>query len=229
MPFHFPDPLYPIVDVVPGRDALGLAAAILAGGAKFIQLRAKELPSGEFATLARTVKALTDAAGAQLIINDRADVARLCDAAGVHLGQDDLPPAAARMQLGPDRRIGFSTHNLEQVDTALRADAIDYLAFGPILATPSKRNADPVQGLAALRAVRARCPLPLVAIGGIDASTIAEVLGAGADAVAVIGAIAATPDPQRATRELLAVAREAIARRPTARADSTARRSPPRS
>ncbi len=229
MPFRFPDPLYPIVDAVHGRDAVGLAAAILAGGATFIQLRAKNLPSGEFAAMARAVKALTDAAGARLIINDRSDIARLCDAAGVHLGQDDLPPAAARLQLGPDRRIGFSTHNLEQVDAALRAHAIDYLAFGPIFATPSKRDADPVQGLAALREVRARCPLPLVAIGGIDASTIAEVLGTGADAVAMIGAIAGTADPQRATRALLAAAREAVTHRQTVRADSTARRSPPRS
>ena len=228
MPFRFPDPLYPIVDAVPGRDAVGLAAAVLAGGATFIQLRAKDLPSGEFAAVARAVRALTDAAGAQLIINDRSDIARLCDAAGVHLGQDDLPPAAARTQLGPDRWIGFSTHNLVQVDAALHAEAIDYLAFGPIFATPSKRDADPVQGLAALRAVRARCPLPLVAIGGIDAATIADVLGAGADAVAVIGAICGAADPQRATRELLATAREAVARRQTTRA-STARRSPPRS
>jgi thiamine-phosphate pyrophosphorylase len=224
-PFRFPDPLFPIVDAVPGRDAVGLAAAVLAGGATLIQLRGKDLSTGEFATLARAVKARADAARAELIINDRSDIARLCDAGGVHLGQEDLPPAAVRAQLGRGRHIGFSTHTVEQVDAALRAGAIDYLAFGPIFPTQSKRDPDPPQGLAVLRLVRARCRLPLVAIGGIDAATIADVLDAGADAVAVIGAICSAPDPQRATRELLAAARAAVATRPR----PTARRSPPRS
>ena len=215
MPFAFPDPLYPIADAAPGRDLIALAEAILAGGAKLLQLRAKHAPSGEMVRLARAVKARTDAAGALLIINDRADVAQLVGADGVHLGQDDLPPAAARTLLGPDSIIGVSTHSIDQVDAALRAGNVDYVAFGPIFTTASKRNPDPVQGLAALAAVRARCSLPLVAIGGIDASSIAAVIATGADAAAVIGAIAGVPDPAQATREMLALA--------------TARRSPPRS
>jgi len=206
----FPQPLYPIADAVPGRDVVGLAAAILAGGARVVQLRAKDAATGELVALARAVKIHADAVGARLIINDRADVARVVDAAGVHLGQDDLPPAAARALLGPDKIVGFSTHTLAQVDEALRAGHFDYLAFGPIFATASKRNPDPVQGVAALRDVRRRCPLPLVAIGGIDASTIGDVIAAGADAAALIGAIAGAHDPALATRDLLAAAQQTV-------------------
>ena len=202
MAFAFSDPLYPIADAAGGRDAVALAEAILAGGAALLQLRAKDAATAELVALARAIKARTDAAGARLIINDRADVARLVGAAGVHLGQDDLPPAAARAILGPAAVIGFSTHSLDQVAAALRDGAIDYLAFGPIYPTTSKRGADPAQGLVALSAVRALCALPLVAIGGIDASTVADVLAAGADAVAVIGAVAGAADPAAALRAL---------------------------
>src|SRR5262252_745054 len=135
MAFAFPDPLYPIADTAPGRDVVAVAAAILAGGARLLQLRAKDASTGELVEVARAVKRHSDAAGALLIINDRADVAKLVDASGVHLGQDDLPPAAARALLGPDKLIGFSTHSLEQVEAALRAASIDYLAFGPVFAT----------------------------------------------------------------------------------------------
>lgn len=207
MPFRFPSPVYPIADAGDGRDTPALVAALLAGGARLLQLRAKALPTGAFVALARAVKTATDRAGALLIINDRADIARLIDAAGVHLGQDDLPPADARAILGPDKVIGFSTHNLDQVDAGLRAGAIDYLAFGPIFATHSKRDPDPVQGLDALRAARARCPLPLVAIGGIDAATVPAVRAAGADAVAIIGALTGAADPAAALLTLLAAAR----------------------
>jgi thiamine-phosphate pyrophosphorylase len=207
MPFRFPAPLYPIADAAACRDVLALAKAILAGGAPLLQLRAKEVPTGELVALARAVKGCADRTGALLIINDRADVAQLVGAAGVHVGQDDLSPTAARAILGPDKIIGLSTHNLDQVDAAVRAGGIDYLAFGPIFTTVNKRDPDPVQGPAGLAAVRARCRLPLVAIGGISAATVAAVLATGADAAAVIGAIAGTDDAERATRELLAAAR----------------------
>jgi thiamine-phosphate pyrophosphorylase len=206
MAFTFSDPLYPIADAVPGRDVLALVDAMLAAGVRLLQLRAKDTPTGELVELARAVKSRTDRLGARLIINDRADVARLIGAAGVHLGQDDLPPAAARAMLGADAIIGFSTHNQAQLEAAC-AGGIDYVAFGPIFATASKQNPDPVQGIAALAAARARCALPLVAIGGIGAATIAQVLAAGADAVAVIGAINNAPDPHAATRVLLDAAR----------------------
>lgn len=227
MPFSFPEPLYPIADADATSDVVALADAILAGGARLLQLRVKSAPTGLFVALAGAVKARTDRAGARLIVNDRADVAQLVGAAGVHLGQDDLPPAAARAMLGADAIIGFSTHDLAQVDAALRAGAIDYLAFGPIFATASKRDPDPVQGVARLAAVRARCPLPLVAIGGIGARNLADVIAHGADAVAVIGALAGAPDPARATAALLAIARAAAAAHDGGA--FTARRSRPRS
>ncbi len=209
MPFRFPDPLYPIIDPAghPERTHVALAEALLAAGIRFLQLRAKHTASGAFAALARAVKERTDRAGAALIINDRADIARLVDAAGVHLGQDDLPPAEARAILGPDKVIGFSTHSAAQADAAVRAGGIDYLAFGPVFPTRSKDNPDPVQDLDGLRAVRRRCPLPLVAIGGITTETVAAVLAIGADAVALIGAIAHAADPAAATRALLAQSR----------------------
>jgi thiamine-phosphate pyrophosphorylase len=202
--FAFPSPLYPIVDAAPGRDAVALARAMLGAGARLIQLRAKTLATGALVALARAIKAEADRSTALLIINDRADVARLVGAAGVHLGQDDLSPADARELLGTEAIIGYSTHTLAQVDAAVRAGGFDYLAFGPIFATASKRDADPVQGVAALPTVRTRCPCPLVAIGGIDAASAPAVRAAGADAVAVIGAICAAADPAAATRELLA-------------------------
>jgi thiamine-phosphate pyrophosphorylase len=205
-PFAFSQPLYPIADADAVADVVALAEAILAGGARLLQLRAKHAPTRAFVALARAVKARADRAGARLIINDRADVAALVGADGVHLGQDDLPPAAARAMLGPGRIIGHSTHDLAQVDAAVRAGGIDYLAFGPIYRTRSKRRPDPAQGIAALAAARARCPLPLVAIGGIGAGEMAAVLAAGADAVAVIRAIAGAADPARVTARLLSVA-----------------------
>ena len=204
--FAFPDPLYPIADADSCADVVALAEAILAGGARLLQLRAKRATTRELIALARAVRERADRAGALLILNDRADVATLVGT-GVHLGQDDLPPAAARAILGPDAVIGFSTHNLAQLDAAVRAGGVDYLAFGPIFATRSKANPDPELGGAMLAEARARCPLPLVAIGGITAETIPSLRAAGADAVAIIGAIASAADPADATRRLRAAAR----------------------
>ncbi len=147
---------------------------------------------------------LTDRAGARLIINDRVDVAKLVGAAGVHLGQDDLPVAAARSLLGPTAIIGFSTHNLDQVTAAARAAVADYIGFGPIFPTTSKERLDPLQGLAGLRHIRPHIRLPIVAIGGITEAQAAEVLATGADAVAMIGAIVRAADATAAVRGLLA-------------------------
>ena len=205
MSFSFPARVYPIVDTLndPRRSHVELAAAVLAAGAPFLQLRVKGAATGRFVELAREVKALADQHRALLIINDRADIAKLVDAAGVHLGQDDLPAAAARRILGPDKIIGLSTHNLAQAEAAVRAAVADYIGFGPIFPTVSKEHADPVQGLDGLRQVRARVALPIVAIGGITANTVREVLAAGADAVAMIGEIVRAPDVEAKVRELL--------------------------
>lgn len=203
MTYGFTAPLYPIVDVTAEsrHPAPVLAAAVLSTGVRTLQLRAKRLPTGRFVAVARALQAIAGAHGADLIVNDRADVALLVGAAGVHLGQKDLPPGAARRILGPHRVIGLSTHSLPELADALATGVLDYVAFGPIFPTASKENSDPAQGLEKLAEARRLCPLPLVAIGGITAERAADVLAAGADAVAVIGAISTAEDPRAAALE----------------------------
>jgi len=153
--------------------------------------------------LARALRALTAAAGAALLINDRVDVALACDADGVHLPAHGLAVADARALLGRDRLIGVSTHAPDEVAAATAAGA-DFAVFGPLFDTPAKRPYGAPLGLDALAAARAAAPsLPLLAIGGIDATRVAAVHQHGADGVAVIRAILAAPDPRAATRALL--------------------------
>ncbi len=205
--FAFPDCLYPIVDTLGDRTRshLELAEAILAAGVRYLQLRVKDQPTGSFVEIARAVKAAADRAHAQLIINDRPDIAMLVDAAGVHLGQQDISVAAARQILGPRKIIGVSTHNPAQAEAAAREGIADYLGFGPIYPTASKDRPDPVQGIEALRLVRACVELPLVAIGGITAATMPAVLAAGADAVAMISEIVRAADVTARVRALLQI------------------------
>jgi thiamine-phosphate pyrophosphorylase len=187
--------LYPILDTgtlarlaCPVAEA---AAAMLAAGARLLQFRHKGHFSRAVFEQAEQVGALCRQAGAQFIIDDRADIALLLEA-GLHVGQDDLPPADARRLLGPDRVLGFSTHNLAQFTAAL-AEPADYLAFGPVFLTATKENPDPVVGLDQLRRMRRLADRPLVAIGGITRYNALEVLAAGADSVAVIADL--YPDP----------------------------------
>ncbi|HEX4593614.1 MAG TPA: thiamine phosphate synthase, partial [Bryobacteraceae bacterium] len=161
------------------------AEAILEADAQILQFRHKSFFSRQVFEDAERVAKLCRDAGALFVINDRADVAMLLDAA-LHLGQDDLPPADARRLMPPNRVIGFSTHNAGQ----LRAgdhEPVDYLAIGPIFGTSSKLNPDPVIGIERLRALRLLTRKPLVAIGGITRQTAPQVFEAGADAVAIIG------------------------------------------
>lgn len=198
-----PSRLYAIVDPLDtGRDPLDLARAMLAGGARILQLRLKTSATGALLATAERMRELTAAVGATFIVNDRADVARACGADGVHLGQDDLPIEAARRVLGAGAIVGFSTHSETQLGAACARGA-DYLAFGPIYATTSKSNPDPVLGCERVRAARALTTGPLVAIGGITVATAPAVLDAGADAVAVIAALVRARDVERATAELL--------------------------
>ena len=166
-----------------------------------VQLREKRLPAREF--YAEVVEALKVARsfGARLIVNDRVDLALAAGADGVHLGQDDMPPEAARALLGEGRVVGFSTHNVEQAIGAARLP-VDYIAIGPVFETSSKENPDPVVGLEGVRRVRGAVGggVKLVAVGGITADGAASVLEAGADSVAVIGALVGTKDPAEITR-----------------------------
>ena len=197
-------PLYAIVDPFDtGRDPAALAAALLRGGARILQLRWPGASARELLAAARAIRPLARAAGALFLVNDRPDVARAAEADGVHLGQDDLPVAAARRVLGAGGRIGVSTHDLEQARAAEAAGA-DYIAVGPVYATTTKPDALAPRGLALVSAVRAAVRCPLVAIGGITPETAAAVRAAGADAVAMIGALVRAPDPEAAVRDALA-------------------------
>jgi thiamine-phosphate pyrophosphorylase len=161
------------------------AAAFLEGGAGILQFRHKGHWSRTVFDQATAISRMCLEAGASFIIDDRADIAMLLEA-GLHLGQDDLPPRDARRLLGSDAVVGFSSHNTAQLSAA-GGEPVSYVAFGPVFATASKRNPDPATGVETLKASRALVDKPLVAIGGITRETAAAVLAAGADSVAVIG------------------------------------------
>ena len=181
--------LYPILDtgMLAERNCAVVAAAeaMLAGGARILQFRHKGHFSQPVFAEAEKVADLCRRAGALFVINDRADIAILLDA-GVHVGQDDLPPQDARRLAGPNRLLGFSTHNEAQLRAAASEPA-DYIAVGPIFGTTSKEKPDPVVGVAELRRLRAFETRPLAAIGGITRENALAVFEAGADSVAVIG------------------------------------------
>lgn len=189
MGFRMLPAFYPILDVaalaVHGLDPVAAADAILSCGARILQLRDKKHLSQSSFSLAQQVSDRCQAHGAAFVMNDRADVARLLQC-GLHVGQDDLPCAEARAVMGPGL-LGFSTHHAEQLRTA--PPEADYLALGPIFATASKANPDPVVGLDHLRAWRPLSSRPVVAIGGITLHNAAAVLEAGADSVAIIGGL----------------------------------------
>lgn len=178
----------------------GLVEELCAGGADVIQFRDKTLLAGELVRLGKRLVMITRKAGVLLIVNDRPDVALAIDADGVHLGQDDLPVAVARQILGSSKLIGRSTHNLSQALQA-ETDEADYIAVGPLFATPTKPDYPPV-GLGLIREVQARVRVPVVVIGGIDAANLDQVLEAGAVRVAVVRAVCAVSDPGAAARVL---------------------------
>lgn len=179
--------LYPLTD----RRLSGLSHAeqvsqLSEGGATLVQLRDKTLPPFEFYTEAEAALRVARERGLKIIINDRVDLAFGLNGDGVHLGQDDLPPEAARRILGPDAIIGFSTHDTEQARLAAQMP-VDYIAIGPIFTTSTKEVPDPPVGLEGLRIVRQMVgTIPLVAIGGITLKNCREVLDAGADAISVV-------------------------------------------
>ncbi|MFL6209868.1 MAG: thiamine phosphate synthase [Pyrinomonadaceae bacterium] len=187
--------LYPITDArLTGLTHAEQVAQLCAGGARFIQLRDKHASPREFYAAAEAALKVARAHHARLIINDRADIALALKADGVHLGQDDLDPTAARRLLGPQAIIGYSTHNVAQACAAARLP-VDYIAIGPVFTTTTKAKPDPIVDLAGVAQVRAAigAKLPLVAIGGIDGANARAVLESGADAVAVVGALLAAP------------------------------------
>ncbi len=199
LPSHF----YAIVDPAGGYPPVALALILLDAGARVMQLRLKDAPAREFVTAAREIAGLCRERGAMLIVNDRADIAMLADADGVHLGQNDLPLEAGRKLLDAGKIIGVSTASVEQARAA-EAGRADYIGFGPMYPGGLK-NAQAGQGLDRLRAVRAAVRLPIVAIGGITEATAPAVLAAGADAVALITDVVKAPDVAAKVRAILAI------------------------
>jgi thiamine-phosphate pyrophosphorylase len=196
--------LYPILDAsrIGGgtlEQVTDFARELIAGGATLLQLRDKNSSSRELLRLARELRRILPST-VSLILNDRADLALAAGADGVHVGQDDLPAEAARRIIGPERLLGVSTHNPEQLRVADHGPA-DYLAVGPVFATASKANPDPVVGLEGVRQARGLTTKPLIAIGGITVQNCRSVIEAGADSVAVIGEL--LRDPRKTTQQFL--------------------------
>ena len=205
MPLRLP-PLYAIVDVdvcrLRGIDPLAALDAYLSGGARFIQLRDKTARTGPLVALADAVVSRARDAGALLVVNDRADVAKLSGADGVHVGQNDLSVEDVRRVVGPDAIVGLSTHDEPQVDCACATTA-SYVAVGPIYGTSTKDTGYAARGLGLVRyAVQRAGDRPVVAIGGITLDRAPEVLAAGAASVAVISDLL-TGNPAERVRAFL--------------------------
>lgn len=199
--------LYPITDreLAGGRPAGEIAAELCAAGARLIQLREKGLTTRSLRELAleAVAAAHASAGGAMLLVNDRPDVALYAGADGVHLGDRDMPPEAARRILGPEAIIGVSCHSAEDVRAA-DALPVDYIAVGPVYPTETKRPRFPVVGTELVSRARTLTRKPLVAIGGIDRDNAVAVVAAGADGVAVIGAVMVPGEIEVRARALLA-------------------------
>lgn len=189
------------VDFVPGRDLVPLIEDAVRGGVTAVQLRAKSSSHAEFLDLARRVSALLKTHRVPLFINDRVDIALACGAAGVHLGQDDLPAALARKVLAKGAIIGVSVNTPEEAMEAERQGA-DYVGAGPIFRTSTKDTDLPVLGPEGIRRIKDRVRIPVVAIGGITDLNARAAREAGADGIAVVSAILGAPDPERAARLL---------------------------
>lgn len=197
-------PLYAIVDPAlrPDLQLLSIVDALLNGGVRLIQYRHKGAFRRKNFDDCSAIADQVSRAGGLFIVNDRADVAALCGAAGVHLGQEDLPPEKARQLLGPGTIIGYSTHTTEQAAIAGRLP-VDYIAIGPVYPTNTKQHADPVVGVSKVIEVRSITAKPLVAIGGITLENAQSVLQAGADAVAIASDLIRDSEIEKRVRQFL--------------------------
>lgn len=203
MPKPLPGPLYPITHCPNPRgwDHVDFARCLIRCGIRFFQVRDKTLPDGRLYRQLLKIRRLCREAGACFVVNDRVDLALAVEADGVHLGQDDLPPAAARRLLGEDAVVGLSTHNWDQFRRGVE-EPVDYLALGPIFPTGTKKDAAPVLGPELLR-IASSTGIPLVAIGGISVEKAPGVWRSGVRSVAVISDIAGAESPERRIRAYL--------------------------
>jgi thiamine-phosphate pyrophosphorylase len=181
-----------------------IAGQLVDAGVRLMQYRHKYASSRELLESSKRLSDVLIPRGVGFIVNDRADVAWLSGATGVHVGQEDLEVEGARTVVGPERLVGVSTHNRVQFEQAAASSA-DYIAVGPIFSTSSKAKPDPVVGMEFLRQVRSLTDKPIVAIGGITLDCAAEVVRAGADSVAVISDVLRAPDPGARARQFIEV------------------------
>lgn len=195
--------LHVLVDEVSRHDPVALARAALAGGADTLQLRAKHLTDRDRFALACALRQLCDGAGAHLIVDDRADIARAARADGVHVGADDLPIVAVRAVMGAQAIVGATCRD-PQAAVDRQAEGASYLGVGPAFATTTKDGLPDPLGPERIGAVAAAVDIPVVAIGGVDADGARQLVAAGAHGVAVVGAVALADDPQQATAGILA-------------------------
>lgn len=193
--------LYLITDATPRVALPQLLEAAIGAGVDMVQLREKSLPDGALLAVASACALTCRRLGVPFIVNDRADIALAADADGVHVGQDDLLPSAARALLGADRIIGLSTHTREQIAAA--GDDVDYIGVGPIHETPTKPGRPPV-GTDLIGYAAAHAAHPFFAIGGLDPGNVADAIRAGARGVSVLRWVTRAEDPAQAVRELVA-------------------------
>lgn len=184
-----------------GRDIAWVVEEAVKGGATMVQLREKDIDTREFIALACRLQPILKEAGVPLIINDRVDVALAVDADGVHIGQSDMPYDIARRLLGPDKIIGLSVENMDEVREANSLD-VDYIGISPVYSTATKTDTAPPFGLEGLGEAVRLSVHPTVAIGGMNIKTAADVLGTGVDGIAVVSGICSAPDPKTAAEEL---------------------------
>ena len=194
-------------DLSLGRPLEEIVSEAVAGGVTMVQLREKDAATGEFVELGRRLMSLLKPLGVPLIINDRVDVALAVDADGVHIGQSDMSYADARRLLGPEKIIGLSVENFEDLESANKLD-VDYIGISPVYGTPTKTDTAEPFGLEGLRKAVEMSVHPTVAIGGMNAATIGDVIDAGADGVAVVSAICSAKSPRNATTELAAIVKQ---------------------
>jgi len=192
--------LYFVCDARPSTDLEALLRAALTGGADIVQLREKELGRDEIERAAGTFRRVADTFSALFVLNDDPELARICDADGVHVGQDDVSAEQAREAMGPDAIVGLSTHSEEQIATSA-GRPVDYISVGPIWETPTKEGR-PGVGLELISHAAANAPHPFFAIGGIDPSNAEQVVAAGAERLCAVRAIRDAADPAAAAQDL---------------------------
>jgi len=192
-----------------GRSTLEIVQAAVRGGVTCVQLREKNCSAREFIAEATAIQSFLKEHGIPLIINDRLDIAQAIQADGVHLGQNDIPLKMARAIVKDSMLIGISAESLQDAVEAER-DGADYIGVSPIYTTATKSDTAPALGLEGLREIRKAVKIPLVGIGGLNRSNAAEVIGNGADGIAVVSAIVSADDPENAAAELSEIIRQAV-------------------